>query len=316
MAGRNKQLLRAAGSDAKVKLLVAEGADPAYNGGTHGCNAIMWASYHNRLAIAKYLLTLPGNHVAAVDKMGRTCLTQAVENGNYDVAALLLKEARVVNLLSSDVRFAGFFASAAERAAAAKRIAAAERTATAAREYAAAVACAERAVVAERLHAEAIASSERAASECCADRAAVAACKRATAIEGAERVAAATRASERKRVAIAVAPSARKATTELAQASTTAKDGGIAASAVVDAFECPICNDTCVELASTPCGHNFCLGHLRQWVTEKASSAGGAQCPVCRAPIQQRAQHVRVNTAINQLVEAAQKQRIHAYHAM
>ena len=77
---------------------------------------------------------------------------------------------------------------------------------------------------------------------------------------------------------------------------------GVPAASVVGAFQCSICVDTCVEPSTTPCGHNFCLDHLRAWV---AAQAPRAACPVCRAPIQQRADDVRVNTAVKGLVEAA-----------
>ena len=33
--------------------------------------------------------------------------------------------------------------------------------------------------------------------------------------------------------------------------------------AVEAAFECSICAETCVDPATTPCGHNFCSDHLR-----------------------------------------------------
>ena len=77
----------------RVKLLVAQGADPAYRT-AYGCNAIMCASAINHLPVAKYLLTLPGNHPANVSDYGGTALTCAVCNGNYEVTDLLLKDRR------------------------------------------------------------------------------------------------------------------------------------------------------------------------------------------------------------------------------
>ena len=82
---------------------------------------------------------------------------------------------------------------------------------------------------------------------------------------------------------------------------------GVASTAIFDAFQCAICMDTCVEPTSTPCGHNFCLDHLRDWVRAQSPHAS---CPVCRAPIQQRAENVRVNTAVKGLVDAALRARV------
>ena len=73
----------------------------------------------------------------------------------------------------------------------------------------------------------------------------------------------------------------------------------VAASAA-DPLQCSICKDTCVEPASTPCGHNFCLDHLRDWVKAQAPSAA---CPVCRTRIQQRAVDVVVNAALKGSVD-------------
>ena len=81
---------------------------------------------------------------------------------------------------------------------------------------------------------------------------------------------------------------------------------GVSSAAVIDAFQCSICANTCVDLASTPCGHNFCLVHLRKWVRTKAPRAS---CPVCRARIQQREADVCVNTAVNGVIVAAQRAR-------
>lgn len=81
----------------------------------------------------------------------------------------------------------------------------------------------------------------------------------------------------------------------------------VASATIVDAFRCSICSDTCVDPASTPCGHNFCLVHLRKWIRTKAPNAS---CPDCRARIQQREADVCINTAIKGVVVAAQ--RVHA----
>jgi len=77
--------------------------------------------------------------------------------------------------------------------------------------------------------------------------------------------------------------------------------------AVPDPFQCFICKDTCVEPASAPCGHSFCLDHLRAWVAAQAPHAG---CPVCRAPIQQRAEDVCVDAAVKGRLEEALRARL------
>ena len=96
MAELNHQLINAAGRDNdldRVKLLVAQGADPAYRDGS-GWNAIMWASNSNRLPVVQYLLTLPGNHPANVCNYGNTALIYSVYYGNYEMTDLLLKDGR------------------------------------------------------------------------------------------------------------------------------------------------------------------------------------------------------------------------------
>ena len=77
---------------------------------------------------------------------------------------------------------------------------------------------------------------------------------------------------------------------------------GITSHAVIDAFQCAFCLDTCVEPATTPCGHFFCFDHLREWVTAQSPQAA---CPVCRTLIQQQVNDVRVSSTVRGLVEAA-----------
>ena len=93
MADLNNKLISAAngGNLDRVKLLVAQGADPAYRN-VYGWNAIMEASYNNHLPAVEYLLTLPGNHSANVSNDGSTTLIWAV--CNYEVTDLLLKDGR------------------------------------------------------------------------------------------------------------------------------------------------------------------------------------------------------------------------------
>ena len=69
MADLNRQLINAAadGDLDRVKLLVAQGADPAYRNEL-GYNAIMEASNYNRLPVVRYFLTLPGNHPANITR--------------------------------------------------------------------------------------------------------------------------------------------------------------------------------------------------------------------------------------------------------
>ncbi len=95
MADLNDQLLDAAGGGHldRVKLLIAQGADPAYRDRS-GWNAIFRASFDNRLPVVKYLLTLPGNHPANVSYYGYTAITYAANSGNYEVTDLLLKDGR------------------------------------------------------------------------------------------------------------------------------------------------------------------------------------------------------------------------------
>jgi ankyrin repeat protein len=95
MADLNNQLIDAAsdGDLHRVKLLVAQGADPAYRG-EGGWNAIMWASSKNRLTVVEYLLTLPGKHPANVNVYGVTALICAVYIGSYEMTDLLLLDGR------------------------------------------------------------------------------------------------------------------------------------------------------------------------------------------------------------------------------
>ncbi len=95
MAELNQQLRIAAGGGNldRVKLLVAQGADPAYRY-VDGDNAIMCASRLNRLPVVRYLLTLPGNHPANVSDYGYTALIFAVIHGHYEMTDLLLKDGR------------------------------------------------------------------------------------------------------------------------------------------------------------------------------------------------------------------------------
>jgi ankyrin repeat protein len=95
MAALNRQLIRATddGDLDRVKLLVAQGADPSYRD-EYGRNAIMYASSYNRLPVVRYLLTLPGNHPANVSNHGDTALIYAVCNGHYEATDLLLKDER------------------------------------------------------------------------------------------------------------------------------------------------------------------------------------------------------------------------------
>ena len=95
MADLNNQLINAAraGNLDRVKLLVAQGADPAYRGGG-GWNAIIFASWNNYLSVVRYLLTLPGNHPANVNNYGNTALIWVVIYVNYEVTDLLLKDGR------------------------------------------------------------------------------------------------------------------------------------------------------------------------------------------------------------------------------
>ena len=94
-AADNGQFIEAAGDGDldTVKRLVAQGADPAYRD-ERGMNAIMYALYHNRLPVAKYILSLPGDHPANVNNDGNTALINAVFNGSYEMAALLIKDGR------------------------------------------------------------------------------------------------------------------------------------------------------------------------------------------------------------------------------
>ena len=92
MADLNEQLIVAAyvGDLDRVKLLVAQGADPAYR----DAGGMVWASIYNHLPVVRYLLTLPGNHPANVTIYGCTALMHAVIQGNYEVTDLLLKDGR------------------------------------------------------------------------------------------------------------------------------------------------------------------------------------------------------------------------------
>ena len=95
MADLNNQLINVAGDNDldRTKLLVAQGADPAYRDGG-GYNAIIYASSCNRLPVVRYLLTLPGNHPANVSNNRCTALIWAVHNGHYEMTDLLLKDGR------------------------------------------------------------------------------------------------------------------------------------------------------------------------------------------------------------------------------
>ncbi len=109
MADRNQQLIYAVVGDdlARVKLLVAQGADPAYRDGI-GWNAIMWASNLIRLPVAKYLLSLPGNHPANVSISSSTAFILAVRKGNYEMTDLLLKDGRCDPTIANDVGYTAY----------------------------------------------------------------------------------------------------------------------------------------------------------------------------------------------------------------
>ena len=64
--------------------------------------------------------------------------------------------------------------------------------------------------------------------------------------------------------------------------------------------------DTCVDPASTPCGHNFCLDHLRAWIS---SNGAGAACPTCRVPLPP-ASSLRVNPGIRTVIDASRLRRL------
>ena len=95
MAVLNRQFISAAydGDLDRVKLLVAQGADPAYRN-EYGWNAIMEANICNHLPVVEYLLTLPGNHPANVSNDSWTALICAAYRDNYEMTDLLLKDER------------------------------------------------------------------------------------------------------------------------------------------------------------------------------------------------------------------------------
>ena len=70
--------------------------------------------------------------------------------------------------------------------------------------------------------------------------------------------------------------------------------------AVADAFQCAICMDICVDPTSAPCGHNFCIDHLRSWISPRPSAA----CPTCRAPLP-KADSLRINAGIRDAIAAS-----------
>jgi hypothetical protein len=78
----------------RVKLLVAQGADPAYTYRDVGWNAIMEAADGGRIPVVEYLISLPGDHTADVSNGGDTALILAVCKGKYELIDLLLKNGR------------------------------------------------------------------------------------------------------------------------------------------------------------------------------------------------------------------------------
>ena len=76
-----------------------------------------------------------------------------------------------------------------------------------------------------------------------------------------------------------------------------------------DTLLCSICTSLLVEPVTTPCGHNFCQGHLASWI---ASQGAAPTCPLDRSPIQRTAAELRVNTALKALVERERRRRSEA----
>ena len=74
------------------------------------------------------------------------------------------------------------------------------------------------------------------------------------------------------------------------------------AARLLTAFTCAICLEVASPPASTPCGHTFCVEHLRALILARA---GGAlvRCPRCRAPVQQAVGDVQVNVDVKAAIE-------------
>ena len=76
-----------------------------------------------------------------------------------------------------------------------------------------------------------------------------------------------------------------------------------------DSLICPICTELLTEPVSTPCGHSFCKTHLAGWIT---SQGAAPTCPLDRSPIQRTPAELRVNLALQKIVERERRRRSEA----
>lgn len=54
-------------------------------------------------------------------------------------------------------------------------------------------------------------------------------------------------------------------------------------------FDCSICLDAAVDPVVTLCGHLYCWPCIYRWMQAETSSPQPQQCPVCKAPLSERA---------------------------
>ena len=112
--------------------------------------------------------------------------------------------------------------------------------------------------------------------------------------------------AETARIAAAAAAAARAAEREAVLRAAAAAAQTSARAAVAEHYECSICSDVCVEPSAQPCGHTFCLDHIKAWAAQQGAAA---QCPLCRAPLPAPAA-MRVNFAAQAAIAAALRARL------
>lgn len=57
------------------------------------------------------------------------------------------------------------------------------------------------------------------------------------------------------------------------------------AAAVLSAFICSICFESCRHPVPTLCGHCFCRSHLTEWAASQRADGATPTCPLCRTPL-------------------------------
>ncbi|KAG1967539.1 tripartite motif-containing protein [Pimephales promelas] len=70
----------------------------------------------------------------------------------------------------------------------------------------------------------------------------------------------------------------------------------------LDPFNCPICLDALQDPVTIPCGHNYCMGCVKDYWDKKGGKDGGYSCPQCRKTFSPRPV-LNKNTMFAEVVE-------------